>query len=234
MPPIAAAIGNAARRGIAQIAGDELALELQTDDEEEDRQQAVRRPRRDGQMQMQRFRPDRELGHCAVGGDHGELAHTRATPAAASSSMPPTVSLRRISENRCDSDHEPRVRSRKLVGIGPILVTRYPRLISLIASAKRPVRVDFLLVRREVGSAVSSPTRERHPVHAHPAVHARTASEFAIHIDRVTKTFGHIVAVDDLSLTVDPGEVFGFLGPNGAGKSTTIRVLLGLIRSDLR
>ena len=85
-------------------------------------------------------------------------------------------------------------------------------------------------MRREVGSAVVSPTRERHPVHAHPAVRARTASEFAIRIDRVSKTFGHIVAVDDLSLTVDPGEVFGFLGPNGAGKSTTIRVLLGLIR----
>jgi ABC-type transporter Mla maintaining outer membrane lipid asymmetry ATPase subunit MlaF len=67
-------------------------------------------------------------------------------------------------------------------------------------------------------------------VHAHPAVHTRTVSEFAIRIDRVSKTFGHIVAVDDLCLTVDPGEVFGFLGPNGAGKSTTIRVLLGLIR----
>jgi ABC-2 type transport system ATP-binding protein len=38
------------------------------------------------------------------------------------------------------------------------------------------------------------------------------------------------VAVEDLSLTVAPGEVFAFLGPNGAGKSTTIRLLLGLIR----
>jgi ABC-2 type transport system ATP-binding protein len=38
------------------------------------------------------------------------------------------------------------------------------------------------------------------------------------------------VAVEDLSLTVAPGEVFGFLGPNGAGKSTTVRLLLGLIR----
>jgi ABC-2 type transport system ATP-binding protein len=67
-------------------------------------------------------------------------------------------------------------------------------------------------------------------VHAYPAVHARSASDFAIHIDGVTKRFGRIVAVDDLSLTVAPGEVFGFLGPNGAGKSTTIRMLLGLIR----
>ena len=58
------------------------------------------------------------------------------------------------------------------------------------------------------------------------------ASEFAIHIDRVTKTFGRVVAVDDLTLTVTAGEVFGFLGPNGAGKSTTIRLLLALIRPN--
>ena len=67
-------------------------------------------------------------------------------------------------------------------------------------------------------------------MHAYPAVRARTASNSAIRIDGVTKRFGHIVAIDDLSLTVSPGEVFGFLGPNGAGKSTTIRILLGLIR----
>lgn len=52
----------------------------------------------------------------------------------------------------------------------------------------------------------------------------------AIRIERLTKRFGRTVAVDDLSLTVAPGEVFGFLGPNGAGKSTTVRLLLGLIR----
>jgi ABC-2 type transport system ATP-binding protein len=46
----------------------------------------------------------------------------------------------------------------------------------------------------------------------------------------LTKKFGRTVAVDDLTLAVEPGEVFGFLGPNGAGKSTTIRMLLGLIR----
>jgi ABC-2 type transport system ATP-binding protein len=90
--------------------------------------------------------------------------------------------------------------------------------------------VDLLSVRREVGSAISSPTRERFPVHTSPAAPAHTASTFAIEIDRMTKRFGDIVAVDDLSLTVSAGEVFGFLGPNGAGKSTTIRVLLGLLR----
>ena len=68
-------------------------------------------------------------------------------------------------------------------------------------------------------------------MHAYPPVHERTNSNDAIRIDRLTKRFGDIVAVDDLSLTISPGEVFGFLGPNGAGKSTTIRLLLGLIRS---
>ncbi|HEX9833227.1 MAG TPA: ABC transporter ATP-binding protein, partial [Mycobacterium sp.] len=67
-------------------------------------------------------------------------------------------------------------------------------------------------------------------MHAYPAVRTRTPSDSAIRIEGVTKRFGHIVAVDNLTLTVSPGEVFGFLGPNGAGKSTTIRMLLGLIR----
>jgi ABC-2 type transport system ATP-binding protein len=59
---------------------------------------------------------------------------------------------------------------------------------------------------------------------------ARTAISPAIRVDGLTKRFGRVVAVEDLSMTVAPGEVFGFLGPNGAGKSTTIRLLLGLIR----
>jgi ABC-2 type transport system ATP-binding protein len=49
-----------------------------------------------------------------------------------------------------------------------------------------------------------------------------------IEIDHVSKRFGKVIAVDDLSFTVRPGHVTGFLGPNGAGKSTTMRVVLGL------
>jgi ABC-2 type transport system ATP-binding protein len=52
----------------------------------------------------------------------------------------------------------------------------------------------------------------------------------ALRVENLTKRFSTTLAVDDLSLTVPPGEVFGFLGPNGAGKSTTIRLLLGLLR----
>ena len=52
----------------------------------------------------------------------------------------------------------------------------------------------------------------------------------AIQLDGVAKQFDGVTAVDDLSLTVPEGEVFGFLGPNGAGKSTTINMLLDFVR----
>lgn len=51
-----------------------------------------------------------------------------------------------------------------------------------------------------------------------------------IEISGLTKTFGRVRAVDDLTFTVQPGRVTGFLGPNGAGKTTTLRCLLGLVR----
>jgi ABC-2 type transport system ATP-binding protein len=52
----------------------------------------------------------------------------------------------------------------------------------------------------------------------------------AIEIERLSKRFGEVTAVDDLSFTVREGALTGFLGPNGAGKSTTLRMLLGLVR----
>jgi len=51
-------------------------------------------------------------------------------------------------------------------------------------------------------------------------------------IHNVTKRFGGKMAVDDVSFTVNPGEIIGFLGPNGAGKTTTLRMALGLIKPD--
>jgi ABC-2 type transport system ATP-binding protein len=54
----------------------------------------------------------------------------------------------------------------------------------------------------------------------------------AIQVHDLRKTFGRTVALDGLDLEVSAGEIHGFLGPNGAGKSTTIRILLGLLRSD--
>lgn len=54
----------------------------------------------------------------------------------------------------------------------------------------------------------------------------------AIEVSGLVKTFGRLRALDGLDFTVESGEVHAFLGPNGSGKSTTIRVLLGLLRSD--
>ncbi len=52
---------------------------------------------------------------------------------------------------------------------------------------------------------------------------------YALEIEHLTRKFGSFTAVDDLSLTVERGEIFGFLGANGAGKTTAIRMLCGLL-----
>ena len=54
-------------------------------------------------------------------------------------------------------------------------------------------------------------------------------SQPSVVLEKLTKRFGDFVAVDQVSLSVGKGEIFGFLGPNGAGKSTTIRILCGLL-----
>jgi ABC-2 type transport system ATP-binding protein len=55
-------------------------------------------------------------------------------------------------------------------------------------------------------------------------------TELAIETSHLRKEFGSKVAVEDLSLVVPRGEVFGFLGPNGAGKTTAVKMLMGLVR----
>lgn len=54
----------------------------------------------------------------------------------------------------------------------------------------------------------------------------------AVEVANLTKRYGSITAVDDLSFTAQPGRVTGFLGPNGAGKSTTLRILVGLVAAS--
>src|SRR6184192_3795324 len=53
-------------------------------------------------------------------------------------------------------------------------------------------------------------------------------SEPVIVLDHLSKSFGNVHAVQDLSLQIESGTIFGFLGPNGAGKTTTMRMLCGL------
>ena len=57
-------------------------------------------------------------------------------------------------------------------------------------------------------------------------------SEVILEIKNLTKYYGDILGVKDLSLTLNEGEIFGFIGPNGAGKSTTIRSIMNLIKKD--
>ena len=52
----------------------------------------------------------------------------------------------------------------------------------------------------------------------------------AIEINSLTKNFKNSTAVDNISLNVEEGEIFGFLGPNGAGKSTTMMILTTLLK----
>src|SRR6266403_6059398 len=54
-------------------------------------------------------------------------------------------------------------------------------------------------------------------------------TEMAIQTQKLTRTFGNLIAVDSIDLQVTAGQFFGFLGPNGAGKSTTIKILTGLL-----
>ena len=53
-----------------------------------------------------------------------------------------------------------------------------------------------------------------------------------LQINNLTKRFGDYTAVDNVTLSVQPGEIYGFLGPNGAGKTTTIKMLAGLLKPD--
>ena len=58
------------------------------------------------------------------------------------------------------------------------------------------------------------------------------ADAAAITLEAVTKRYGAVTALDDLSLSVERGEMFGLIGPDGAGKTTTIRLICGLIQAE--
>jgi ABC-2 type transport system ATP-binding protein len=60
----------------------------------------------------------------------------------------------------------------------------------------------------------------------------KSNSTAAFEVSELTKHYGEVVAVNDISFSVNSGELFGFLGPNGAGKTTTINMLTGLARLD--
>ena len=53
-----------------------------------------------------------------------------------------------------------------------------------------------------------------------------------IEVSQISKTFGTQKAVDEVSFSVEPGEIFGLLGPNGAGKTTSLRIILDIFKPD--
>ena len=53
---------------------------------------------------------------------------------------------------------------------------------------------------------------------------------YSVQTKSLTKSFGDVIAVNDVSFSVKTGEIFGFLGPNGAGKSTTMMILTTLLK----
>jgi len=59
-----------------------------------------------------------------------------------------------------------------------------------------------------------------------------TEKSAMVSVTNLTKSFGTVVAVNDISFEVKPGEIFGLLGPNGAGKTTTIKQILGLLEQE--
>ncbi len=59
-----------------------------------------------------------------------------------------------------------------------------------------------------------------------------TAIQTAIQIRGVTKSFTGVIAVDDLSLDIPQGSIYGFIGPNGSGKTTTMRMIVGISHPD--
>ena len=94
------------------------------------------------------------------------------------------------------------------------------------------------LQRRDNREALSNPRMRS----AHAAQKERSDPDpvvagngpHAVELERVTKTFGQHVAVDDLSLHVPRGSIYGFIGPNGAGKTTTLRMILNIVPARLR
>ncbi len=90
--------------------------------------------------------------------------------------------------------------------------------------------------RRRDGSAITPDLQDAVTVAAHLAASSRPEARHdpacpapLAQCARATKRFGHVTAVSDVDLVVEPGEIVGLLGANGAGKTTLIRMLLGLI-----
>jgi ABC-2 type transport system ATP-binding protein len=80
-----------------------------------------------------------------------------------------------------------------------------------------------------MGTSLPQPQQEEFAI---PSGSTAAVEPVQVDVRGLSKSFGEVRAVTDLSFTVEPGSVTGFLGPNGAGKTTTLRMLLGLLNAD--
>jgi ABC-2 type transport system ATP-binding protein len=92
--------------------------------------------------------------------------------------------------------------------------------------------VDFRRIETAMISIDFTETRKNKKNSVHLRIKNMPNSEIVLQTQNLTKSFGALTAVDDLSLEVYGGEVFGFLGPNGAGKTTAINLICGLLKPD--
>src|SRR5256886_8576416 len=91
----------------------------------------------------------------------------------------------------------------------------------------------FLMIRRPPRSTLFPYTtlfRSGPPGRADAPDRAAQTRGAMIRLENLTKHYGSFVAVDDISLEVPRGVLYGFLGPNGAGKTTTLRMIAGILR----
>jgi ABC-type glutathione transport system ATPase component len=101
----------------------------------------------------------------------------------------------------------------------------------VIYSDENRAKLVFMIIARPAAGpgchATSRPTRQ-----GHDAMTAPDNADYAIDVHGLNKHFGDKHVVNDVSLCVRKGEIFGFLGPNGSGKTTTIRLMCGLLKPD--
>jgi ABC-2 type transport system ATP-binding protein len=79
--------------------------------------------------------------------------------------------------------------------------------------------------------AVAKP-RSRRPIAPADPPRWPTVADGMLEVEGLTKRYGDVVALRDLSLEIRPGELFGFVGRNGAGKTTAMRIVLGVLNAD--
>src|SRR6185312_17067372 len=143
---------------------------------------------------------------------------------------------RSLTTTRAPAAASPRASARPIPAPAPVTTTPAPAISIATPAGYRdvdhpikpaaPALPPQLLLSHRVGDGAGTGPSSTHPRREYYRV--ADGRRGMIEVERLSKHFGPVAAVDDLSFTVRPGRVTGFLGPNGAGKTTTMRIILGL------